>query len=71
MQTFDQNTLPCFDLFGVQVEVETLTDGRTVIGADVLPTLIQAIATRSPPNLAELQRFSSWVKGLELQCRVY
>lgn len=62
MPKIEPSSTPCFDLFGVQVKVETLTDGRTVIGADVLPALIQAVAAREHPNLAELQRFSSLVR---------
>ncbi|MCC8799104.1 hypothetical protein [Xanthomonas euvesicatoria] len=62
MHKLDQVSSPSFDLFGVQVEVETLKDGRSVIGADLLPALIQAVAAQNRPNLAELQRFSAWLR---------
>ncbi|MEB1409458.1 hypothetical protein VDR42_15660 [Xanthomonas campestris pv. campestris] len=57
-----QAPAPRFELFGVDVEVETLIDGRPVIRADLVSELITAVAASRPPNLAELQRFSSWIR---------
>ncbi|MDH0071291.1 hypothetical protein N7359_01880 [Stenotrophomonas maltophilia] len=62
MDIHQQGTRPLFDLFGVEVEVETLVDGCPVIRAELVTALIAAVAEHRAPNLRELQRFSSWIR---------